>query len=524
MLTQTPLAAPAGRRDRFTYIWLIAAAALFAFAAGRWTFAPAAWLAPLFLLRFLRGRPVVSGLLLALLARYLVAAAVTLPGTIAIPGVRYYLSVLVVVLAAILPYAADRLLGPRIPGFASTLVFPAAAVSLEYLLSFGPAGTINSLANSQYGDLPLMQLASVTGIWGITFLIAWFASVANWAWEQGFSWRRVCAGAIVYVAVLVAVLLGGTARLALNPVSRSRVDVAGISASRRVVAVASGLLTSATVDALESGTATPAQRAVARAAFIALDDDLLASTAQQAEVGAQIVAWPEASAGGAGVLLQDEQSFLNQAAAVALQHHIYLDLGLGVFLPGSARPPYLLDESALIDPAGRIDWVYEKTHLVPFTEQGLVVTGNGRLPGADTRFGRLDGAICFDQDFPATMREAGREGADILIGNSNDWRAIDPSHAQAATFRAVENGYSLLRPASNGLSLAVDYTGRVAGLADYFGPADRQVLTALLPTHGVRTIYSRVGDVFAWMCLAGLLLLAVIARRPARQVPRQMRD
>ena len=120
------------------------------------------------------------------------------------------------------------------------------------------------------------------------------------------------------------------------------------------------------------------------------------------------------------------------------------------------------------------------------------------------------------------MRQAGRAGADIVIGPSNDWRAIDPAHADAATFRAVENGYSLLRPASNGLSLAVDYRGQVRGAADYFTAPDRQVLTAQLPTHGVRTIYSRIGDVFAWICLAGLAVL-LVASRPRRAVPDEKR-
>src|SRR5689334_10696583 len=116
MLTYAaPAPAQADHRDRTGYLWLIAAGVLFAFTAGRWTFPPAAWLAPLFLLRFLRTRQVGLGLFLAWLVRYLVAAAVTLPGTVAVTGSRYYLSVLVIITAAMLPYAADRLLAPRVP-------------------------------------------------------------------------------------------------------------------------------------------------------------------------------------------------------------------------------------------------------------------------------------------------------------------------------------------------------------------------------------------------------------------------
>ncbi len=65
----------------------------------------------------------------------------------------------------------------------SYLYFPAAVVTIEYLMSFPPANSWFSLAYTQYGNLPLMQLFSVTGIWGLSFLIAWFASGLNWAWE-----------------------------------------------------------------------------------------------------------------------------------------------------------------------------------------------------------------------------------------------------------------------------------------------------------------------------------------------------
>lgn len=513
-LSWPPMQGPA----RTAYVWLAVAGALFAFTAGRWTLAPAAWLAPLFLLRFLRSRRALPGLGLAWLVRYLVAATVTLPGTVAVSGPRYAVSVLLIITAAMVPYVLDRLVAVRLPGFASTLVFPCALVGLEYLTSFGPTGTINSLANSQYGDLPLVQLVSVTGIWGITFLIGWFASTANWAWERGLEWRRVRHGVMVYAVVLSVVLAGGVTRLAVDSPGPGTVRVAAISASKRAVAATTGLLTPATVRALESGTATPAQREAARRAFATLDDDLLTATRQQAAAGAKIVGWPEASAVGAGVLQENEGAFVARATELARQERIYLEVGLGVFLPGSARAPYLMDESLLIDPGGHVAWTYEKTHLVPFSEQGLVVAGAGRLPVVGTPLGRLAGAVCFDQDFPSTMRQAGQASADLLLGPSNDWRAIDPAHARAATFRAVENGYSLLRPASDGLALAVDYRGRVLGAADYFTTADRQILTADLPTHGVRTVYGRIGDLLAWLCLAALLaMLAIAAVAPGRR-------
>ena len=282
MLTDTLAAStPADHRDRTAYLCLFAAGVLFAFTAGRWAFAPAAWLAPMFLLRFLRSRPVVPGLFIAWLVRYLVAAVVTLPGTVAVTGVRYYLSVLVIITAAMLPYAADRLLAPRLPGLAATLVFPAALVSLEYLTSFGPTGTINSLANSQYGDLPLMQLASVTGIWGITFLIGWFASVVNWAWERGFVWPRIRTGTVLYGAVLLVVFLGrrGAAGCDLTRAGhrpRRRRSAPRSGRPRRRAACYPPHRRCARSRHRHGG-----PKAAARSAFTGLDDDLLAATADR---------------------------------------------------------------------------------------------------------------------------------------------------------------------------------------------------------------------------------------------------
>jgi apolipoprotein N-acyltransferase len=53
-----------------------------------------------------------------------------------------------------------------------------------------PDGTLLNQAYTQYGDLPLMQVVSVTGLWGIILLTSWFAAVVNAAWERGFAWPR----------------------------------------------------------------------------------------------------------------------------------------------------------------------------------------------------------------------------------------------------------------------------------------------------------------------------------------------
>ena len=84
-----------------------------------------------------------------------------------IPGIGYYIFLVLFGITLVLPYATDRLLTPRLAGIAATLGLPATWALSEYLVSFGRYGTWGSTAYSQYGSLALLQLLSVTGLWGI---------------------------------------------------------------------------------------------------------------------------------------------------------------------------------------------------------------------------------------------------------------------------------------------------------------------------------------------------------------------
>ncbi len=154
-----------------------------------------------------------------------------LQGVIPIPGVFYYLEVFGGAIVTTLPYLLDRVLARRLGGLLGTLVFPLAVTTVWYLFALlnSSSGTFGNPAYTQYGNLPLLQLLSVTGLWGIDFLMYWLASVVNWAWERGFAWSRVRGGTVLYGSLLALVLLFGGARLALFPAQGSTVRVAGIS-------------------------------------------------------------------------------------------------------------------------------------------------------------------------------------------------------------------------------------------------------------------------------------------------------
>jgi apolipoprotein N-acyltransferase len=208
-------------------------------------------------------------------------------------------------------------------------------------------------------------------------------------------------------------------------------------------------------------------------------------------------------------------SLITRASAFTRSTGTYLDMGVGELLVHPVQSRYILNETILLDPSGSVVWRYEKTHPVFFGE-AFVVPGNGQVPTVQTPYGRLSNVICWDADFPNTPRQAGQARADILLVPGNDSQADDPYHTQVTTFRAIENGYSLVRQASGNIAMTVDYEGHVLSASDYY-TTDSQVMVAYVPMQGVRTIYATIGDLFAWLSIAGLIVLIGVAIARRRQ-------
>ncbi len=83
-----------------------------------------------------------------------------------------------------------------------------------------------------------------------------------------------------------------------------------------------------------------------------------------------------------------------------------------------------------------------------------------------------------------------------------------------AAITAIGNGFSIIRPTFEGLSIAADYQGRVLAAMDDF-TTEEVVMIADVPMEGVTTIYSQIGDLFAWLCVVGFVAIAgwAIVRR-----------
>ena len=487
---------------RRSWVWLLAGTVLLPFAQFQTVLPLASWVAPIFLLRFARTQRPWLALSMLALAQYL-GATFSLRGVLPTPTV--YLFGLTGMLG-VLPYGLDLLLARRFTGLVRTLPFPLASVALDWLFGLSGFGTLGSPAYSQVGALPLTQLVSVTGIWGLVFLMAWLAPAVNDAWEHRFAWPSVRTSLLpVAIAVLLVVLLGSL-RLAFAPPAGPTVRVAGLAADRvlwhgqRVPPLA------------ELAAGSDAVRGTARAAYAPVVDELFARTTQVARAGATIVVWSEAAA---FTLTEDEPALIVRAQQVARQEAVYLQLGLIVVLR-SDHAPYAENRAILIDPAGTVVWDYAKT-IHPLGDAAVFAPGPGIVPTVQTPYGVLATVICFDADYPALVRQAGLAGADILLVPSNDWQPIDTMHARANSMRAIENGVALVRPTGNGLSLAVDHLGQERAVADYFA-TDRLTMVADVPMNGVPTIYAHIGDSVAYAAITVLGALAALAMRRRRSV------
>jgi apolipoprotein N-acyltransferase len=499
------------RDDRLGYLWLGIGAMLSLFAVhGRWDIPIAAWLSTLFLLRFVR----TSSVLLGVAGAWVVGAA-SAAFWLYESGLEVFDPTLLLCLTLstvlVMPYLVDRLVAPRLAVMSpllATFVFPLARVGCEYLnAELSPAGNIfGSLAATQHGNLPLLQIAAVTGSYGVSFLIAWFASAANTVWERSAARTQNRTVAVAFVAVLIAVLAGGGIRLAFFPPSASTVRVAGVSPSMAAVAHRDEILRRySSFDELAN-----AEPAVLRPALAPVNADLLAASEREAVAGAKIIVWPEV---GAGTLVDDKAGLIARAAALTQRHDVYLHIGLGVLTP---RAPYMQNQAILIDPAGQVVWTYDKARPVPGMDQ--LSPGDGRVPTVDTPHGKVANLICFDADFPGLARQTGSQGVDMMLVPSNDWREFGAVHTQKATLRAIENGYSLVRQDTGGRAQVVDFQGHVLAASDYF-TTDQQTMVAYVPTRGERTIYAMVGDVFAWLSVAALAALIGATRLVRRSAP-----
>lgn len=476
--------------DRFSFLWLAIAFVLTLFSTGKLTIPLVAWLSSIFALRFMRTqkRGIVGYLLLALVIS--ATLAISWRGMIAVPPPGDIVFIIIFGLMAGIPFVADRLLAPRLKGLWTTLVFPLASTAFEFLnMGIGsPTGSFGAGVYTQYGSLILLQVLSVTGMWGLSFLMSWLASMVNWAWELSFEWPKIRRGVALYGGIMVLALIYGGARLTFAQLEPGTVRVAS--------------LTAVSIDLVELMPILRSDRQAFSQKTREIHARYFERTIEEARAGARIILWPE----GAGIgVEEDESALMDRGKEIAKQEGIYLAIPFFTMYKDKERPPE--NKLIIFDPAGSQAMEHIKYGGNIFEGSKL---GDGILKTIETPYGTLSGVICWDTDFISNIAQSGRNGTDILLSPAHDWREIAPIHGQMTAFRAIENGITVIRQADLGFSIVTDPYGRTLAAMDHFAASDRTMVTQV-PTKGVRTIYSVIGDLFGWLSAVGFAAVAIWA-------------
>ena len=481
------------------FLWLVTGALAFAFVGWKWNTAAAAWIAPAVLIRFFRNQArwlaTLAALPLLVLASF--AKFTGTWGAVIGPWTELAVSPLLC-LPLVAALYADRYFHHRRFGrLLSTLIFPATYTTLDFLLGLAPGlGTGGSLGVTQFFFTSVMQLATVTGVWGISFLIGWTASCLNTWGEHGFGVGREARPALVCLLSCIGLVAAGGVRLALSAPASRTVKIAGIS-----VAHPRNYWDLILDRAVPAGEAAQYKREFSR-----VEEELFRRSLAAAQGEAKIVFWSE---GNLFVYEDQLADFLERAGKFARANEIYFAPSLQVLSYGSSLND---NRSVMIGPDGRIAYTYFKALSLYPTVSDRVIRF------VDTPYGRVGSAICFDLDFPAYLRQAGRKRIDILLAPAFDARGGAPFHTFVGLIRGIENGFSVFRQVNEGTSMAIDAQGRVLARQDFFSSPDC-LLYADVPTRGGRRAYTFAGDWLAYA--AGAFMVAALAWQLWRQPRRR---
>lgn len=364
---------------------------------------------------------------------------------------------------------------------AATLALPATWVAFEYFVSLlSPHGTAGNLAYSQLEFLPFLQLASLTGPWGLTFFVLLFPSAIAVAWnlkrtESGRAWRVLAAT----IAVLAGVFAFGFMRLA-TPIPGTAAKVGLVASDGPNERVA------------DEGEAT--QRLFAAYAE---------AIAQLAAQGAEVVVIPEKL----GVDTPDATTADNVLQPLA--DHTGVTIVAGLI---SVEPPQKFNQARVYRPRETV-LHYDKKHMLPPFESRLAPgTTLVTLDRASSQWGV---AICKDMDFPTPARDYGNAGSGLLLVPAWDFFADWIQHGHMAILRGVEYGFGVARAAKGGSLYVSDNRGRILAETKT-DAAPFTTLLATVPDTHEPTFYLRWGDWFAWLSLALLVVAVVRTRAPTR--------
>jgi len=398
-----------------------------------------------------------------------------------------YLAIYFGVFACVV-YAA-RSLSPE----AFLFLLPVNWVILEYLRSYLFTGFPWALIGfSQYRNLPIIQIAELTGAWGVSFLVVLINLLFYLILRKLLKARFI----LIAILILSLSLIYGFFRLNYKP---------GLSSNKELlkVSVIQGNI--------------PQDLKWNKQAAVEILNSYAELTSLAAKDGSHLIIWPEASV---PALWGEESADAQFAQVFSLAGQLNTSLLVGAV---SRSGDTYFNSALFINEFGQLEKIYNKLHLVPFGEyvpfkkifpflETIAPIGDiepGKEYAIFSRPISFSVLICFEDLFPELSREFVKKGARFLVNITNDaWYKQGSAayqHFAASVFRAIENRVYLVRAANTGISGFIDPFGRLLSIVKdtegriIFVKGYRSQNIYLAPIR--RTFYNRYGDLFVLLCL-----------------------
>ncbi len=423
--------------------------------------------------------------------------------------------------------------------FQSTYITPLIAaalwVSLEYIRSIFLTGFPWGLIGySQYNQLNLIQIADITSVYGVSFMVVLtnfvlakviMAAISNW-----YAATKFKSDVLIWIICLAAMFGGviGYGKIRIAEMEKEadksgKVDISVVQGNIEQVLKWDEAYQESTIEKyckLSMEAAGADEKEFSHAAKP--DLIILPETALPFYYG-----WnKKLSFKFDDCIREAGTSFLIGSPAFKT-------------IDESAKIYDFYNRAYMVNELGVITGSYDKIHLVPFGEYvpfgkylsflGKIIAQAGDFSSGDSDSQPLEVAaklhsskvgvlICFEIIFPYLSRTTVKNGADILATMTNDawfgYTSAPKQHFTMSVFRAVENRRAVARAANTGISGFISPTGKVLQTSELFKDT---TLTNQVPSMKIETTYTKFGDIFAFICLfaIGALFVVNIARNRA---------
>lgn len=375
-------------------------------------------------------------------------------------------------------------------------------VSLEVLRTYLFTGFPWALIGySQYKFLIIAQIADITGIYGISYLVLLFNCFIFDLWSFKENKRRY--PLLPYIPIVTTVIVVSVVFIFSIGYGIKRLYEPDIGKNFKAAIIQGSIPQNEKWD------------------FNKINEilNIYKNLTMQAKIyNPQFIVWPETAV----PFVFDKNRFTRDLIEFVKQQNVYLLFGS---IMEREKDKYT-NSAILIDPNGTVAYYYDKIHLVPFGEYvplrkilffiDKLTVGIGDYQAgssytvAITPFGKFATLICYESIFPGQVRKFYQKGGQFIVNITNDGWFGNTSgpyqHFSMAVFRAIENRKPLIRAANSGISGFIDSKGRIINKTKLF---ERTYLIENVQTNEKMSFYTKYGDIFAYLCIVFSLIFVI---------------